>query len=820
MTWTSPTDAMPWVGLYISVASLVCTLAMAADVFQGFRQRKLWFPCRFFTINSVSLTLIAISTKLLVDLSADMSDDFQEILAKSVSIIFLFTMLANFLPSLGLMNDKELLLNTVALCILIYTIKVNMWIQFISGWVNLASLIPLLILLIPWPISVALTVSASRRVLQQRYKELHSLASNHEQINFSYKEIEHKVKKYWMMAETGNPQFAIACSPVSSAFGVLCSLFAYSAFILLLVFRSDIENDISDYKWSIKLIVYIQLIGAIIGSIAPIFRCLTATSHFNLSMKRSIHHLNVFHVEKHWIQRLQHWKHSHVPSYLPGRHRKKVFRNIRNIILNFCIVLQIMVVVICKTICLIPISFLILFYYCYHFAKSALKWFKEEPNASSSNAISDMEEYTGYVLQIEQDAKLSMRMLRNALSSITRLLQESEKKEPRNLMILLEKSTGFNGVIEFDSDRVPPLHPEETQNCWSLVVVTLTAIALSLPNIANSNIKGLLASMREGLQFVRHIEENLNANDELVKTRKAARRVWTDVEVYCKWLQINLQKKARKGKTSKDFLKWLGDEAAKIVIQFQTRKNLSLDHSLGKFISASSMYRISQTVLLRCNEQENWPTDEELFEWISTIIADLLCACFTNLPRVITMKCHDDAIEKREDNIRTAAQLLGRSKKILKMLKKRQLPNLDMESIGYIDKWHALPNGCFSSARSQPASSSSNESLFRFHFPVSFFYPKRVRRLHNSHSHPKGQDATIPIGQSRHSIVDERTTESPLRLGLSIPPADVALSSESDISIHTPSTKSECPLRWSTSTSSSTSNECSDFVSPVSTIRT
>ncbi|CAI9267868.1 unnamed protein product [Lactuca saligna] len=306
------------------------------------------------------------------------------------------------------------------------------------------------------------------------------------------------------MAESGNPQFAIACSPVSSTFGVLCSLFSYIPFIILRFFRSDIQNDVSDYKWSIKLIVYLQLTGTLVGSIAPIFRCLTATSHFNLSMKWSMHHLNVFHVEKHWIQRLQHWKHSHVPSYLPGRHRKKVFRNIRNIILNFCIVLQIMVVVICKTICLIPISFLILFSYCYHFVKSSLKWFKEEPSPSNSNVISDMEEYTDYVLQIEQDAKLSKRLLRNALNSITRLLQESEKKEPRNLMKLLEKSTGFNGLVEFDNDRVPPLHPEEIQNCWSLVAVTLTAIALALPNIPNGQIKGLLDSMTEGLQFVRH----------------------------------------------------------------------------------------------------------------------------------------------------------------------------------------------------------------------------------------------------------------------------------------------------------------------------
>ncbi|CAH1417281.1 unnamed protein product [Lactuca virosa] len=49
---------------------------------------------------------------------------------------------------------------------------------------------------------------------------------------------------------------------------------------------------------------------------------------------------------------------------------------------------------------------------------------------------------------------------------------------------------------------------------------------------------------------------------------------------------------------------------------------------------------------------------------------------------------------------------------------------------------------------------------------------------------PTGQDATIPIGQSRHSIVDETTKKSPLRLGLSILPVDVASLSKSDISLH------------------------------------
>ncbi|KAL4560340.1 hypothetical protein LXL04_032490 [Taraxacum kok-saghyz] len=719
MVWRSSVDAMPWVGLYVCIASLICTLAMAADGLQAFRQWKLWFPCRFFTINVASITLIGIAMKLPVDLSTDLTEDLAT-RAKFVSVIFLVTMVANFLPSLGLMNDMEVLLNIIALGILIITITVNVLIQLCTSPQHYAMSAEMFIFIfsLPWPFSIALTVSASRKILQHRYKELHklALASNQQETNFSSKGLENNVKRYWMMAETGNPQFAIACSSVSCAFGVICS---FSSFILVIdliamfVGKSRYDNGKSDYKWSIKLIVIVQSIGAIVGSIAPIFRCLTATTHFNLSKTWSKNLLNVFRVEKQWIQMLQLWKRSHIPSYIPGSHCKKVFHNIRYVVLNICIAFQITVSFICNTTCLIPRSLIILLSYSYYLCKSLLKRSMGEPDFSNSRTRSEYEKYSRYVLQIEVDAKLSKRILRNTLNSITRLVHEYEKKEPRNLIKLLKKSTGFHGVIQFDNNQVPPLHSEETQNCWSLVAITLTAIALALPNIADEHVKGLFSGMREGLKLVRRIEGSLNENGDLVKSRKAAGRVWTDVEVYCTWLQIDLQEKARKGRTSKEILEWLGDEAIKIVIHFLSIKNGIRDLSLRKLIAASSMYRISRTILLYCNEQENWPTNEEIFELISTIVADVLCACFTNLPRVITKKCHEDAIEKREDSIRNAAQLLGRSKKILKMLKARQLPNLDMDSMAYIDKWHALsknqiPNGC-SSARIRPASSSSIE---------------------------------------------------------------------------------------------------------------
>ncbi|XP_071704027.1 uncharacterized protein [Rutidosis leptorrhynchoides] len=721
MSWKTPEDAMPWVGLYVAIASLVCTLAMAADAFHGFRQGKLWFPCKLFTLNAASLTVIAVAMKMPVDLTTINKYSIDQD-AKNTSIIFLFTMLANFLPSLGLMGDKELLVNMIALSILLITILVNVCIQMVTKWYffgELNSEFDLLQILATVTVfSVALTVPESRRIFELQYKELHGLSLNHKEIHFSYKELVHNVKKYWVMAETSNPQFVIACSQVSSALGVVC-LYLAGLSAISLGMRNRTYYAVlgeSDYKWSIKVIDYLQYIGITVGGIAPGFRCLSLISHFNLSKKWSTNHINVFRVEKQWIQILQKWKRTHVRSNIPGRHSKMVFHRFKNLILNVCIVLQILAAVTCKTVCLIPRCFLIIFSYCWHLCKLLLKTCNRKPNALNDNMNSEVEEYRKYVLLFDEEAVLSKRVLTNILKSITKLLQESEKKEPRNLMKLLKKSTNFNGVVEFDNERVPLLHGDNAHNCWSLVLVTLTAVAIALPNVANTRVMELLSGMREGLKIVKRIEENLNENCDLVEARKASKRLWTEVEVYFKWLQIDLKNKAYKGKTSKEILRLLGDVAVQNVIQFKSRESRSLNRSFHKFIASSSMYRISETIQLHCNKQENWPNDEQLFDWISTVIADLLCACFTNIPRVVTMMCHHDAIEKREHSIRAAAKLLGKSKNILSVLEKRQLSNMDVDSMAYIDKWHALPNselinGCASSNHVQPASASTNGSL-------------------------------------------------------------------------------------------------------------
>ncbi|GKF03592.1 hypothetical protein Tco_0030515, partial [Tanacetum coccineum] len=101
---------MVWIGIYIAIASLVCTLAMAADLLHGLRNKKFWFPCKFFTLNAASITVITVAMKLPVDLTSEMPGDMEQA-AKIGSLAFMCTVMVNLMPSLASMDNKTLLAN-------------------------------------------------------------------------------------------------------------------------------------------------------------------------------------------------------------------------------------------------------------------------------------------------------------------------------------------------------------------------------------------------------------------------------------------------------------------------------------------------------------------------------------------------------------------------------------------------------------------------------------------------------------------------------------------------------------------------------------
>ncbi|GAA0183424.1 hypothetical protein LIER_42403 [Lithospermum erythrorhizon] len=64
-----PSKPMPYIGLYIGAASLICCIASTADVFNGFRQKKRWIPSKYFSINAATLKVLAVAMKLPMDIT-------------------------------------------------------------------------------------------------------------------------------------------------------------------------------------------------------------------------------------------------------------------------------------------------------------------------------------------------------------------------------------------------------------------------------------------------------------------------------------------------------------------------------------------------------------------------------------------------------------------------------------------------------------------------------------------------------------------------------------------------------------------------------
>ncbi|XP_076924087.1 uncharacterized protein LOC143586416 [Bidens hawaiensis] len=463
-------EPMVWIGIYIAIASLLCILAMAADLFHGFRNKKLWFPSKYFSLNAASITVIAVAMKLPVDLSSEMPS-YMDQSAKIGSLAFMCTMMANFMPSLASMNNRTLLANIIGLSILVVTMIVNIFIAIHTGAIKHISLnllcvysssfdcvmvayiyMGMLILLLMVMISSSLTIPTSKEILEVKYQTTNktSLIDQHQRQNFKYQtqisrveKLRRHVRRYWVMAETGSPQFVMASDPLSIASGVICVIIL--VLNVLVVFEVPFgyhgEQKVygSAYKWSILIVVITQSVGVLVGAIAPIFRCFSALS-FKLATKWDITHLMVIKVEKYWTQKLIEWKQS--PRRFLSSHRSRTLAyNSKGIILCLCIRLQQIIVILCKVISFIPTVIPLMFVYCWNSLKARLV---TQSVLFKTDHID--EGLSNYVLKIHDEVELSDKTLAQISNSMSSFIFKAEKEQSEDLLDLLEKSTGFKGV--------------------------------------------------------------------------------------------------------------------------------------------------------------------------------------------------------------------------------------------------------------------------------------------------------------------------------------------------------------------------------------
>ena len=57
------------------------------------------------------------------------------------------------------------------------------------------------------------------------------------------------------------------------------------------------------------------------------------------------------------------------------------------------------------------------------------------------------------------------KFLKNTIDEANRLIRKVQKCQPKNLMKLLDKSTGFNWVAQLDREQVVSLNSQEPFNC-------------------------------------------------------------------------------------------------------------------------------------------------------------------------------------------------------------------------------------------------------------------------------------------------------------------------------------------------------------------
>lgn len=720
---------MLWIGIYIAAASLLCFLASAADVFRGFMERKLWFPCKFVTLNAVSLTLLGVAMKLPLDLNSSMPGQADQ-LVKLSSSVFLCTIMGNYLPSLGALHDEGILSNVVALAILVITLVVNIGIELDTGviyhdlWVEYILVSYFLMVLLVILCFSAVAVPTTKKYLEWKYRELHRVAFYRPEGSkgrlIRVEKLIEDVRKYWMMVQTGNPQFVLARSVTCAAAGVVCLLAAsiLAEAEVRLFFKAGVNWYVStsSYKYSTLATLGIQSIGVIVGTIGPAFRWFIGTN-YKYSQKASVNNLRrEFVIESYWIQGLKEWREKPMDVRIHSRKFRKVLQVIKNLTVTVCIAIQIFILLASKTVrvisilCLRPVLYCC--YYCKMLKRKIISEHSNCNNQKSQNVGSAAEMGLGrYVLLLEGEEELPTRILNRISDSVNRLIHIARKNRPRRLKRLIDKSTSFQGVAEFDSDQVACLHCEEPPNIWSLPVVTLTSIAIALPNVRKSTVKKLIKSVREGLLYIGLVEKSLDVNGDLLNITSAADFLWIGVDLYRSWLDFDLRKLSYEGKTCSENLRSLSEMAQRIVMKFKGKMSEAGPREIplnwpAKVIAANSMYRISQTILLdyQCN---SYKAEVKLFDKLCTMIADITGACLTNLPRVITLKCFHSAIENREENVKVAASLLGETEEILKKVQRHEMPDLNPDQYAYIDEWRFS----FKRKHTRTLSSSSNEYI-------------------------------------------------------------------------------------------------------------
>ncbi|KAK9141171.1 hypothetical protein Scep_010852 [Stephania cephalantha] len=270
---------VPIIGVYIAIATSVCFFSILFDVVSGFRNRKRWLPCRFFSLNSLTLTLLSIAAKIPVDLTTKMPSAHDQ-LSKLTGTALICICMGFMMPSLGINRESENWSNVIALSILVVTVVVNICIQLHTGVIILFRaehiiMICCMMLLLLAYFAATYDMNSQKGI---------TVDLNKDRFKKGEGSMLQRLKLCYLHAYHSNPQIELCKDVDSASTSVLCIV--SSVVLLQAAVRCFIKknlmfpcNGLSDYEWSTWIIVGTQIATILIGSIGTCFRFFTLVHH-------------------------------------------------------------------------------------------------------------------------------------------------------------------------------------------------------------------------------------------------------------------------------------------------------------------------------------------------------------------------------------------------------------------------------------------------------------------------------------------------------------------------------------------------------------
>eukprot|EP00262_Sarcandra_glabra_P001822 TRINITY_DN1199_c1_g1_i11.p1 TRINITY_DN1199_c1_g1~~TRINITY_DN1199_c1_g1_i11.p1 ORF type:complete len:288 (+),score=21.63 TRINITY_DN1199_c1_g1_i11:495-1358(+) len=265
---------MPFMGLYIAAANLICFLLMAFDTFNGFRGAKPWAPYKLFSLNSFTLMLLSLATKLTFDVNDPMPREIDQ-LSKLTGMVLLCTSMGFFVPSLGTMRISTRVTNLSALTIIITIAIANVYLQmgsraifaFIYEHVIIMSC---MVVLLGELWSSALRTSCQNVDSDAKCKELEKKLPSEGNLD----SMSGLLKKSYVSNDSCKPQLSMSETPNLSIVGMACVLGSMMVALATLsqsLLVKESCDQASGYKWSMWWVIATQMLTVLMGSFSVAF---------------------------------------------------------------------------------------------------------------------------------------------------------------------------------------------------------------------------------------------------------------------------------------------------------------------------------------------------------------------------------------------------------------------------------------------------------------------------------------------------------------------------------------------------------------------